>query len=418
VSPTPADLQIATFAIGEIVEGTQTGRDADTLVVSIPKLAVGAGEPALAEATVEIVRPGELVRIANVLDVVLSVVKHDDPSSTFPGVLGDTTSGAGSGRTDRLEGVGVLSVCDWLAAGCTQPEEFPDAFIDMAGPGQDATRWGTTTNVVLRCIPTPGVPLEEVDAAVRRSSLRLARDLASIVVDTDPSDISTFARPASGADPTLPSIVVILQIASEGPLTDTFLYGAHMRSHVSTRIDPLEILDGALTNGAYDWAAVRNVTAAYQDCAMIRELLAGHGERLRFAGLIVAPGYLDTAQEKQRSAEKSAELARRMGADGVICTTFSSGNSHTDTMLTVRACERQGIATTAIVSETNGGLTDHVPEADCIVSTGNEDTLIDAWTPQRVIGAEEARAGEPVPLWAYVGACVETGDMTWTAVPA
>ena len=65
----------------------------------------------------------------------------------------------------------------------------------------------------------------------------------------------------------------------------------------------------------------------------------------------------------------------------MICTTFSSGNSHTDTMLTVRACEAAGIATTALVCETNGGLTDHVPEADCLVSTGNEDELLEPVDP-------------------------------------
>ena len=111
-------------------------------------------------------------------------------------------------------------------------------------------------------------------------------------------------------------------------------------------------------------------------------MFEGHGERFRFAGLIVAPGYLDTAAQKQRSALASAELARSLGADGAICTTFSSGNSHTDTMLTVRACEQAGIATTALVCETNGGLTDHVPEADCLISTGNEDELVDALDPR------------------------------------
>ena len=115
----------------------------------------------------------------------------------------------------------------------------------------------------------------------------------------------------------------------------------------------------------------------------------------------------------------SARLARWLGADGAVCTTFSSGNSHTDTMLTVKACESLGIRTTAIISETNGGLTDHVAEADSIVSVGNEDELVDPWSPDRVIGAADAvRSGEPVPTWAYLGACVETGDMSLTAVSA
>ena len=103
MSSTVADLEIATFGIEQIVEGTQTGRDATTLTVSSSQLAVGAGEPALAEATVEVVRPGEPVRISNVLDVVLPTVKADDPASTFPGILGPATD-AGTGRTQPAAG--------------------------------------------------------------------------------------------------------------------------------------------------------------------------------------------------------------------------------------------------------------------------------------------------------------------------
>ena len=68
---TLVDLEIATFAVDEVVEGTQTGWSDRRLTVSLPQLAVGAGEPALAEATVEVVRPDDPVRISNVLDVVL-----------------------------------------------------------------------------------------------------------------------------------------------------------------------------------------------------------------------------------------------------------------------------------------------------------------------------------------------------------
>jgi glycine reductase len=201
---------------------------------------------------------------------------------------------------------------------------------------------------------------------------------------------------------------------------DTFLYGAPMGGLVPTLLDPLEVLDGALVNGTYDWPAVRNATATYQESPLIRELLAADGERLRFAGLIVALGYLNTAEDKQRSALESARLARLIGADAAICTTFSSGNSHTDTMLTVRALERSGIRTCAILAETNGGLTDHVPEADCIVSSGNEDELLDPWTPERVIGAAEgdAMVGERVLLSSYLGANDETGAFDLTAVSA
>ncbi len=454
---TLADLEIATFAVDEVVVGTQTGRVAHTLVVSPSQLAVGAGEPALAEATVEVVRPGDPVRISNVLDAVVPSVVRDDPDATFPGVLGprrraskntpsndtpsnatasaETASGgsastgadsagsadAAGGRLHRLSGVTVLSVCDWLAAGYVGPEEFPDAFVDMAGPGAARSPFGSTSNVVLRFVLAHGAAVDEVDAAIRRSTLRVARELAATTGSDDDHDaLEPFPWAPGPAPADLPSVALILQVASEGPLTDTFLAGEPLRDLEPMVLDPRRVLAGHLTNGAYDWPAVRNVTAVYQASEMLRQLFAEHGKRLRFAGLILAPGYLDTADHKQAAAARSAQLAVGLGADGVICTTFSSGNSHTDTMLTVRACEAAGVRTAALVCETNGGLTDHVPEADCLVSTGNEDELVEAWSPDRVIGTDagDARTGAPVPMWAYVAACVQTGDERWTAVPA
>lgn len=409
MSSTLADLEIATFAVEEVVEGTLIGRDGPTLVVNLPQLAVGAGEPALAEATVEVVRPGDPVRVADVLDVVLPDVRADDPSCTFPGTLG-ALSPAGQGRLHRLEGVGVLSVCDWQAGGYVGPEQFPDSFVDMDGPGALLSPWGSTTNVVLRFVPAPGAPLSDVDKAIRRSTLAVARALAETTLAAGPDDVTAY-RPPGSANPDLPAVVAILQVASEGPLTDTYFYGAPMQGSVPCLADAREVLGGALVNGAYDWPSVRNQTATYQGSALVRELLAADGERLRFAGLILALGYLDTAFEKQRSAMLSARLARSLGARAAICTTFSSGNSHTDTMLTVRALERLGVATAAIVAETNGGLTDHVPEADCLISAGNEDELVAAWVPGRVLGSDGlARSGEAVPTWAYLGATVQTGD--------
>ena len=418
MSSAPADLEIARFAVGEVVGGTQTGRDAGTLHLSLPELAVSAAEPALAEATVDIVRPGEPVRIANVIDAVVPAVKADDASATFPGALGPL-SPAGRGRTHVLDGVRVIVSCDWSVTGNAEASEFPPSFVDMGGPSAERAPYARTTNVVVTCRPSPDATIVEADRAVRRAGLKIARDLAATTVGTEPDDVERL-QPARSPASELPAVCAVLQVGSEGPLVDTFLYGAPLGGLVPTLLDPLEVLDGALVNGTYDWPSVRNATATYQESPLIRELLAADGVRLRFAGLILALGYLNTAEDKQRSALQTARLARLMGADAAICTTFSSGNSHTDTMLTVRALERTGIRTCAILAETNGGLTDHVPEADCVVSTGNEDELLEPWTPERVIGAgeDDAMAGERVPLSSYLGANDETGAFDLTAVSA
>jgi len=397
---TLADLEIATFAVDEVVEGTQTGWSEGRLTLSLPQLAVGAGQPALAEATVEVVRPGDSVRISNVLDVRL-------PSAV-----------ASEARIHRLGGIAVISVCDWAGAGYEGADELPDSLVDMAGPGADRSPWGATTNVIVRCLPGAEVEAADADRAVRAAAASVATTLAEVTAGATPDDVRTIGDLLPPAA-TLPAIAVILQVASEGPLVDTFIDGEPLRDLEPRVIDERVLLEGRLTNGAYDWPGVRNVTAVYQDPMLLRELRAAHGDRLRFAGLILAPGYLDGADQKRRAAEASAALAADLGADGVVCTTFSSGNSHTDTMLTVQACERRGIGTVAMVCETNGGLTDHVPEADCLVSTGNEDELVDAWLPGRVIGGDDrARTGERVPAVHYLGGNVETGDARWTAVPA
>ncbi len=398
---TLADLEIATFAVDEVVEGTQTGWSEGVLTLALPQLAVGAGSsPALAEATVEVVRPGDHVRISNVLDVVLPTARVADA------------------RLHRLDGVAVVTVCDWRAAGYAAADELPDAIIDMTGPGADRSPWGAGIDVVLRCVPAPGVGVADADRAVRELGGDLGHALAACTAGAPAGDVFTIGQ-LPPADATLPAIAVVLQVASEGPLLDTLLDGEPLGVFEPVVLEERELHEGRLTNGAYDWPGVRNVTAVYQDPAVPRELRARHGRDLRFAGIVLAPGYLDGAEQKRLAAEASAELIAGLGADGVVCTTFSSGNSHTDTMLTVQACERGGIGAVGLVCETNGGLTDHVPEADCLVSTGNEDELVDAWVPHRVIGGEEhARVGERVPAVHYVGGLVQTGDARWTAVPA
>ena len=152
-----------------------------------------------------------------------------------------------------------------------------------------------------------------------------------------------------------------------------------------------------------------------------------HGTRLRFAGVVLMRGYEQAAQDKQRAAAAAADAAVGLGANGAIVTTDAGGNSHTDVMLTVRACEQASVRTTAIVAEmadpdsTSSGLTDWVPEADSIVSAGNAEELVPAWEPERVLGGETlldgtpAAAAGPIPARNYLGATNQTGQFALTA---
>lgn len=411
-------FEIASFGVREAVAGDRTHFLDGRLEVGVPELeAAAAGEPGLRGVRISIVRPGEPVRVANVLDAVEPAVKAFDPEATFPGALG-APGVAGSGRTNRLDGVAVLSAADLIRGRDEREEihdslEFHDSFVDMDGPGAGFSLWSSTINVVAEFDADPATPFARVDASIRRSTLRLARDLAAATLPQPGGTAGTVETLEIGpASRDLPGVCVILQLTSEGPGLDSFVYGEPAAVPLPRAIDAREVLDGAITSGAYESPAARNPTYVYQRSSLLRTLIGLHGVRLRLTGVVLTLGYLEGYESKRAMAERAAGLAAESGAAGAILTTYSLGNSHTDTMLTVQACERLGIRTAAIVAE-EGGLTDHVPEADAIVSAGNVMELVPAWRPGRVLGKEPAAAAEPapVPVLSYVGASTQLGDM-------
>lgn len=416
-------LEIATYAVRDMVAGTETTFRDGVLTMDATALEASvAGEPGLLGMEVSLVRPRDLVRVINVLDAVEPAVKAEEPEATFPGALG-TLVVAGAGRTQRLGGAAVLATADFHGSyDVTALDVYPDgdSFVDMAGPGADLTYWSATHNVVLSFACDPAAPPAEADSSIRRTTLRIARDLAASTIGSSPDHVDRLDLPLASGD--LPRVCVILQVASEGPLVDTYLYGRPVRGLVPTLLDPREVLDGALTAGQYDWAGVRDPTYFFQRSSLLRELLRAHGVDLWFCGAILSLAYLPSAFDKERSALLAAKLARQIGADAAVLTTFQSGNSQTDTMLTCRACERLGIRTSLLLAETNCGLTDHVPEADCIVSVGNEEELVPEWRPERVVGGERTWAGRPaddtgpVPAVTYLGSLCQMGDMNLRAV--
>jgi glycine reductase complex component B subunit alpha and beta len=375
--------------------------------------------PDLEGVDVEVVRAGEPVRITHVLDAVEPRVRPDGRAA-FP-----TEGPAGKGRTNRLDGVVVLSSLDFPAE--ERPLHEQESVVDLAGPGAELTPFAQATNVVLTFRPRDGLGNEELEAWARATTLRVAEDLARPTLEAEPAEVERFHR--GPADAGLPSVAALVQLSDLGPLYYQYLYGVRVgQAGLPRAVDPAELLDGAVTCGEYHWAGLRNATILFQRNALVRTLYREHGRRLRFAGVVLMRGYEQTAEDKQRAATAAAEAAVELGADGVIVTTDAGGNSHTDVMLTVRACEQAGVRTTTIVAEmadpdsTSPGLTDWVPEADSVVSAGNAEELVPAWTPERVIGGDtlldgsDARDAGPIPARNYLGATNQMGQHSLRAV--
>src|SRR6187200_3204471 len=302
------------------------------------------GEAAVENAEVEIVPPGSPVRVTHVLDAVEPRIRPDGRAA-FP-----IEGRAGAGRTNRLDVVAVFSCLDF--PGEERPLHEQEAIVDCAGPGAAMTPFGELTNVVLTFLPKPGASHVEIDDAARRVTLAVGELLAEPTLEGEPLEVERFdlGRPVAG----LPSIAALVQLSDLGQLYIQYVYGRPAgEAGLPRTLEPTELLDGAVTSGEYHWASMRNPTIFHQRNGLVRALYREHGQRLNFAGLVLMRGYEQTAADKELAADRAAEAARRLGADGAIVTTDAGGNSHTDVMLTVRACERAGVRTAVVVAEQN-----------------------------------------------------------------
>ena len=89
------------------------------------------GDASVEGADVEIVLPGSPVRVTHVLDAVEPRVRPDGRAA-FP-----REGKAGEGRTNRLDGVVVLSCLDFPAE--ERPLHEQESIVDLAGPGRRRT---------------------------------------------------------------------------------------------------------------------------------------------------------------------------------------------------------------------------------------------------------------------------------------
>jgi glycine reductase complex component B subunit alpha and beta len=366
---------------------------------------------------VEIVPPGSSVRVTHVLDAVEPRIRPDGRAA-FPG-----EDRAGEGRTNRLDGVIVLSCLDF--PGEERPLHEQESIVDLGGPAAGLTPFADMTAVVLTFSPGEGGHVE-IDARVRQTALSVAEEIGRGTLDGEPEEVERFELGA--AEESLPAVAALIQLSDLGALYIQYVYGTPAgEAGLPRAVNPAEVLDGAVTCGEYHWAAMRNPTWFFQRNELIRTLYREHGKTLRFAGVVLMRGYEQSAVDKQSAAERAAAAAGELDADGVVITTDAGGNSHTDVMLTCRACEQAGIRTTVVLAEetdpqsTRPILTDWVPEADSIVSTGNVEEVVEAWTPERVLGGDllldgtpAAEAG-PIPVRNYLGAANQMGQLALSA---
>jgi glycine reductase complex component B subunit alpha and beta len=380
-------LDVAQYLVQDVQFADQLAWEQGTLTIQPEQLrTLFCQEPHIHDVALHIVRPGESARIIHVLDTVGPMAKVEGPSTVFPGFLGPPLT-CGRGRTHQLLGFNLVQ-----SAILPEPQHgvlsVREGIIDMSGPAAPYCAAAESINLVAVCTPAPHATNVEFDAAIRRSSLRVAQALAEVTRSVSPDDVRRYELASCHAD--LPAVVYIAQVRQQGPLVQSFLYGHHLENFVPTLIHPNELLDGALVSGNYTNAFKIPTYGRCRD-PVLDSLMRRHGQDLRLLGVILTRGHCPGAFEKERNAHYGAKLAQLLGAEGAVLTTEGIGNGMIEFMQTMQACEQLGIQTVAIVLESGGDeppVLGHVPEADALVSTGGMAETLTLPAVERVFGGE------------------------------
>ncbi len=313
------ELELLDFPVQNVVFGEKTVLEGTVLTINREEMARAIDPDGFfADVQIDIARPGEPVRIINIMDVMQPRCKEADEESPYPGMFSPMRL-AGTGRTRVLRGVSVMQT--------GRRQGIQEGIIDMSGPGAAYSLFSSLCNVVLRCTPAdPNAGNGDFDAATRKSLLAAALYLGRTARGQQPGRVQTFSTDAP-ADARLRKVVYIYYLQSQGPLRNTFLYGKDVTSLLPTLLHPNEVLDGAIISGNYIIACQKNPTYLHLNNPVIRELYARHGKTLDFAGVVIANEH-STLFDKRRTAEFAAKLARQVGAEGVVMT--QEGGGHAD----------------------------------------------------------------------------------------
>jgi glycine reductase complex component B subunit alpha and beta len=428
-------LEMAEFPVTDIRLGTRFRYQSGNLEVDAEELKETVlQDKRIEEARLEVVVPGEKVRVTGIRDVVEPRVKVDGKGQVFPGILGPVTL-VGEGRTHRLSGMAVLAAAKYEGIIRSGTDMERSAILDMWGPGAEASRFSALVNLALTLQLTEGLPELEAHTVIQRAELGVAKRLAETTLGLETKK-SVDVYDLSKEKPGLPRVVLIQGCMTEAdsPHSGVSYYGLPVRESLATVVHPNELLDGAMGVNCTRGVCHHPTTWDWQNHPLVLGLYREHRRRLNFAGVILERIRFVTYQGKEVIALNTAQLGTMLRADAALVTWLGGGNAFVDVMLTIQACEQRGIKTVLVGYESGvkGGdapLLYYVPEANAVVSTGSRNSPIELPAANRVIGAYEniqilnypgapvVRAQGPVTLDAWdmvIGGVDIWGMQSWS----
>ncbi len=347
------------------------------------------GDEHIKSIDLDIVRPGESVRIIPVKDVIEPRVKVEGKGGIFPGIISKVDT-VGEGRTHALKNVGVVTTGKIVG--------FQEGIIDMSGPGAEYTPFSKLNNVVVIAEPIDGLKQYDHEKAVRMIGFKAATYLGEVARNLTPDEIDTYeTKPifeAAKEYPELPKVGYVYMLQTQGLLHDTYVYGVDAKQIVPTLLYPTELMDGAIVSGNCVSACDKNPSYVHMNNSIVEDLYAQHGKEINFMGVIITNENVYLA-DKERSSNWTAKLCKQLGLDAVIVSQEGFGNPDTDLIMNCKKIEGQGVKTVIVTDEYAGrdgasqSLADADVKADAVVTGGNANQVVLLPKMDRVIGHVE-----------------------------
>src|SRR6056297_251672 len=383
-------LELGKIKIEDIQFAAETKVSDSTLYINQEELLEIIGEDSrITNINLDIVHPGDSVRIIPVKDVIEPRVKVEGPGGVFPGFISSEEM-VGSGRTHVLKGAAVVTTGEIVG--------FQEGIIDMTGPGSEYTPFSKLHNLVVDCEVKENIKQHEHEAILRMVGLKTADYLAKAAIDIEPDEVELFeAKPfldAAAEYPDLPRVGYVYMLQSQGLLHDTYVYGVDAKEIIPTLISPTEVMDGAIISGNCVSACDKNTTYVHQNNPIIEELYKRNGKDINFMGVIITNENV-TLGDKERSSNYVAKLAEQMGIDAAIVSEEGFGNPDADLRVNCNNLEEKGTKTVLITDECAGrhgasqSLADATPNADAVVTAGNANMTVNLPKMDKVIGHQK-----------------------------
>jgi len=391
-------LELGNFYVKDIEFGEETAYSDGILTINKEEaLEVVFKDDHITEADLRIVKPGDMVRLVPVKEAIEPRFRVGG-GPVFPGVTGKLRQ-AGEGQTLCLKDMSVLVVGKHWGG-------FQDGLIDMGGEGAKYTYFSSLKNVVLVADSDEEFEKQEQQKknhALRWAGMRLAEYLGEAVKDQEPEEVDTYeldpiTKRAKDVSE-LPNVAIVMQPQSqmEDLGYNDLNYGWDTNRMLPTFMHPNEILDGAMISGSFMPCSSKWSTYDFQNFPLIRRLYEEHGKTINFVGVIMSN--LNVAlEQKERSAQFVAQMAKSLGVDAAIVTEEGYGNPDADYIGCIVALEDVGVKTVGVSNEATGRdggsqpLVTLDPKADALVSTGNVSELIKLPPMDEVIGELESLA--------------------------